>query len=54
MMVLGHLLFLGELASLLLEGDESTGIVLFRSGDIFRLNHTEESSLAIRWVLVRG
>jgi phosphohistidine phosphatase len=51
LMIVGHLPFLETLASLLLCGELSTRVVLFRYGAIIRLDRKEDASWAVRWFL---
>jgi phosphohistidine phosphatase len=51
LMIVGHLPFLGKLASFLLCGDEKAGLVLFRCGAIVCLEQKEDKGWAVRWIL---
>ncbi len=51
-MVVGHMPFLGKLASLLLSGSEAAGIVRFQQGGIVCLSCDEESGWQIQWMVV--
>lgn len=51
LMIVGHLPFLEKLASLLLCGDESARVVLFRYGAIVHLDQKEDQTWAVRWIL---
>ena len=51
LMIVGHLPFLEKLASLLLCGDESARVVLFRYGAIVHLDQKEDRRWALRWIL---
>jgi len=51
LMIVGHLPFLGKLTSLLLCGDESARLVLFRYGAIVCLDQKEDRGWAVRWIL---
>ena len=51
MMIVGHLPFLGKLASFLLCGDEKLGLVLFRYAAIVCLEQKEDKGWAVRWIL---
>ena len=51
LMLVGHLPFLEELASVLLCGNEDVKLVLFRYGAIVCLEQKEDKAWAIRWVL---
>jgi phosphohistidine phosphatase len=51
LMIVAHLPFLEKLASLLLCGDESARVVLFRYGAIVCLDRKEGGGWAVHWVL---
>jgi phosphohistidine phosphatase len=51
LMIVGHLPFLDKLASLLLSGDETARIVLFRYGAIVCLEQKEDRGWGVRWFL---
>jgi len=51
LMIVGHLPFLEKLASLLLCGDESARVVLFRYEAIVCLDQKEDKSWGVRWIL---
>ena len=50
-MVVGHLPFLGKLASLLLAGSESAGTIAFKNASIVCLNRSETNQWQIDWVI---
>jgi len=50
-MIVGHLPFLGKLASLLLSGRESFDTVAFRQGGILCLNRSEADQWQIDWMV---
>ena len=50
-MIVGHLPFLGKLASLLLSGRESCDTVAFRQGCIVCLSHPEPDQWQIDWMV---
>ena len=50
-MIVGHLPFLAKLASLLLTGSESAGMVAFRQGGIVCLNYEDEHQWQIEWMI---
>jgi phosphohistidine phosphatase len=50
-MIVGHLPFLGKLASLLLTGDESAGVVAFRQGGIVSLEQSAENQWQLAWMI---
>ena len=50
-MIVGHLPFLGKLASLLLTGSESTDTVAFKNGGIVCLTRCEENQWQIDWMI---
>jgi phosphohistidine phosphatase len=51
LMIVGHLPFLEKLTSLLLCGNESAGLILFRYGGIVCLHRKEVGGWAVQWVL---
>ena len=51
-MVVGHMPFLGRLASQLLSGSESAGAVRFRQGGILCLNYDKDTGWQIEWMIV--
>jgi phosphohistidine phosphatase len=51
LMIVGHLPFLEKLTSLMLCGNESSRLVLFRYGAIVCLEMKEDGRWALRWVL---
>jgi phosphohistidine phosphatase len=51
MMIVGHLPFLGKLASVLLCRDEKANLILFRYGAIVCLEQNEDKGWAVRWIL---
>jgi phosphohistidine phosphatase len=50
-MIVGHLPFLGKLASLLLAGSESANTVAFKQGGIVCLTRSEENQWQIDWMV---
>lgn len=50
-MLVGHLPFVGKLASLLLAGDESASIVAFRQGGIVCLEQSTENRWQLAWMV---
>lgn len=50
-MLVGHLPFVGKLASLLLSGSESSNIVAFKQGSIVCLNYSDENQWQINWMI---
>lgn len=50
-MIVGHLPFLGKLASLLLTGSESADTVAFKQGGIVCLSHPEMNQWQIDWMV---
>jgi len=50
-MIVGHLPFLGKLASLLLSGCESAGTVVFKQGGIVCLSRSELNQWQIEWMV---
>ncbi|MGD9109362.1 MAG: phosphohistidine phosphatase SixA [Phycisphaerales bacterium] len=51
-MVVGHMPFLGRLASSLLSGSETTDTVKFQQGGIVCLSYDEESGWQLQWMVV--
>lgn len=51
LMLVGHLPFMGRLASLLLSGSEDAGIVQFRYGAIVCLEREMEGTWRLQWIL---
>jgi phosphohistidine phosphatase len=51
LMVVGHLPFLGKLASLLVAGDEDAGVVAFQYAGVVCLERADHD-WAVRWMLV--
>jgi phosphohistidine phosphatase len=52
LMIVGHLPFLGKLASALLTGSESADIVAFQQGGILCLERLQESGWKTRWMII--
>jgi phosphohistidine phosphatase len=51
-MIVGHMPFVAKLASLLLTGSESPGIVTFRQGGIVCLSCENDSQWQIDWMII--
>jgi len=51
LMVVGHLPFLGKLASSLLTGSESKNLVAFRQGGVVCLQRNEDQAWQVAWVV---
>jgi phosphohistidine phosphatase len=51
-MIVGHLPFLGKLASLLVTGSEQAGAVAFKKGGIVCLSRSEENGWQLEWMVV--
>ncbi len=51
LMIVGHLPFLGKLASLLLSGSESKNGVAFRQGGVVCLQRNEDQSWQVAWMV---
>jgi phosphohistidine phosphatase len=51
LMVVGHLPFLGKLASLLLTGSESKNVAAFRQGGVVCLQRNEDQSWQVAWMV---
>lgn len=51
-MIVGHMPFVGKLASLLLTGNESADTVDFRQGGILALNSSEPNQWQIEWMII--
>jgi phosphohistidine phosphatase len=50
-MIVGHMPFLGNLAALLVAGEEPTGVVVFRNGGVVCLVRSDERGWGVLWVL---
>lgn len=50
-MLVGHLPFVGKLASLLLTGSESANVVAFKQGGIVCLEQTDRNQWQINWII---
>jgi len=51
LMIVGHLPFLGKLASLLLSGSESKNVVAFRQGGVVCLQRNEDQRWQVAWMV---
>jgi phosphohistidine phosphatase len=51
LMIVGHLPFLGKLASVLVAGSESADAVAFRQGGIVCLERDEKGAWRVRWMV---
>jgi phosphohistidine phosphatase len=51
LMIVGHLPFLGKLASILVAGSELADVVAFRQGGIVCLERHEEGAWRVRWMV---
>jgi phosphohistidine phosphatase len=51
-MIVGHMPFVGKLASLLLTGNESADTVAFKQGGILALNSSEPNQWQIEWMII--
>ncbi|MBI5966439.1 MAG: phosphohistidine phosphatase SixA [Deltaproteobacteria bacterium] len=51
LMIVGHLPFLGKLASSLLAGSESKNLVAFRQGGVVCLQRNEEKGWQVAWMV---
>ncbi len=51
LMIVGHLPFLGKLASLLIAGSESKNVVAFRQGGVVCLQRNEDQSWQVAWMV---
>jgi len=52
LMIVGHLPFLGKLASTLLTGSESTNPVAFRQGGVVCLQRKEDQTWQVVWMVI--
>jgi len=52
LMIVGHLPFLGKLAARLLTGSESAELVAFRNGGIVCLEHAQDGTWKLVWMIV--
>jgi phosphohistidine phosphatase len=50
-MVVGHLPFMGKLASRLVAGDEAASVVMFTPGTVICLERGEQGSWSIAWMI---
>jgi phosphohistidine phosphatase len=51
-MVVGHMPFLGKLASQLLSGSESARTVHFRQGGVLCLNYDKDTGWQVEWMII--
>jgi len=51
LMIVGHLPFLGKLASLVIAGSESINVVGFRQGGVVCLQRTEDRTWQVAWMV---
>lgn len=51
-MIVGHLPFMGKLASLLLAGDEYAGVAAFRAGGIMCLESDDRGKWLLDWMVI--
>ena len=51
LMIVGHLPFLGKLASMLLAGSEAKNVVAFRQGGVICLQRNEDQSWQVAWMV---
>ena len=51
-MIVGHLPFVSKLASLLLTGDESAGVIAFKQGGIVALSSSDGNHWQIDWMAI--
>jgi phosphohistidine phosphatase len=51
LMIVGHLPFLGHLASYLLCGDERASLVDFQNAGIVRLDRHDDGRWSLRWAI---
>jgi phosphohistidine phosphatase len=54
LMIVGHLPFLGKLASVLLAGNEKARAVAFEQSSVACLEQTREKSWTVKWVIAPG
>ena len=52
LMIVGHLPFMGRLASVLLAGDDGAGVVEFHTSGLVCLARTDEGGWAIEWAVI--
>ena len=50
-MIIGHLPFVGKLASLLLTGDASAGVLAFQQGCVVCVEQTTEAGWQVKWMI---
>jgi len=51
LMIVGHLPFLGKLASTLIAGSEAKNLVAFRQGGVVCLQRSEEKAWQVAWMV---
>ena len=52
LMIVGHLPFMGKLASTLLTGSESVDVVVFRQGGVVCLERDDDGTWRVAWIVV--
>ena len=53
-MIVGHLPFLGKLASLLISGSESTNVVAFKNSGVVSIRRSEQNQWQLSWIATPG
>jgi phosphohistidine phosphatase len=51
LMIVGHMPFLGKLASMLLVGSESKNLVAFRQGGVVCLQRNDDQTWQVAWMV---
>ncbi len=52
-MIVGHMPFLGKLASALVAGDESADIIAFQQGGVVCLERDEDNIWRVKWMIIK-
>ncbi len=53
LMIVGHMPFLGKLASALIDGDESADIIAFQQGGVACLERDEDNIWRVKWMIIK-
>ena len=53
LMIVGHMPFLGKLASVLLAGNESAGVIAFQQGAVVCLERYEDKTWNLKWMIIK-
>ena len=52
-MIVGHMPFIGKLASALIAGDESADIIAFQQGGVVCLERDEDNIWRVKWMIIK-